>query len=162
MPYLLYQNYIANINKTPGPPLRHYPPVIRALADAKRRSSCSCGVKQTQIDEVKIVTHRRGASLGIATWWQSGTRFEGGPFFRSSHLLQVLDWKAATWSEDRKAPMPPVVEKIHAIVKRHMEVWSQRGPQHLNYWALADAGLLTSGPHPQSQLPRKRKSVASE
>lgn len=47
-------------------------------------SSCSCGVKHTQIDEVKIVKHRRGASLGIATWWQSGTRFEGGPFFRSS------------------------------------------------------------------------------
>jgi len=47
-------------------------------------SSCSCGVKQTQIDGAKIVKHRRGASLGIATWWQSGTRFEGGPFFRSS------------------------------------------------------------------------------
>eukprot|EP00438_Fugacium_kawagutii_P001609 Skav204363 [mRNA] locus=scaffold866:59527:65603:+ [translate_table: standard] len=39
---------------------------------------------------------------------------------------QVVDWKAASWSEDRK-------------------VWTQRGPQHLNYWALADAGLLNSG-----------------
>eukprot|EP00435_Cladocopium_sp_Y103_P072638 s223_g40.t2 len=59
----------------------HYPPVIRALADARRR----------------------GASVSI-----------------------VVDWKAASWSEDRK-------------------VWTQRGPQHLNYWALADAGFLNSG-----------------
>eukprot|EP00913_Durusdinium_trenchii_P019154 g18001.t1 len=59
----------------------HYPPVIRALADARRR----------------------GASVGI-----------------------VMDWKRASWSEDRK-------------------VWTQRGPQHLNYWALAEAGLLNSG-----------------
>eukprot|EP00434_Breviolum_minutum_P018127 symbB.v1.2.015991.t1/scaffold1193.1/size133507/10 len=50
----------------------HYPPVIRALADAKRR----------------------GASLGI-----------------------VLDWKAATWSEDRKAPMPPLCNQSQQIYR---------------------------------------------
>ncbi|CAJ1395604.1 unnamed protein product [Effrenium voratum] len=45
---------------------------------------------------------------------------------RGASVQIVVDWKQAAWSEDRK-------------------VWTQKGPQHLNYWALAEAGLLDSG-----------------
>lgn len=45
---------------------------------------------------------------------------------RGASVQIVMDWKIASWSEDKK-------------------VWSQRGPHHLNYWALAESGLLNSG-----------------
>ncbi|CAE7424018.1 SLC2A3 [Symbiodinium sp. CCMP2592] len=45
---------------------------------------------------------------------------------RGASVQIVMDWKIASWSDDKK-------------------VWSQRGPQHLNYWALAESGLLNSG-----------------
>ena len=125
-------------------------------------SSCSCGVKHKQIDEAKIVKHRRGASLGIATWWQIGKLKQWQSTFSGLRLASGLGLESSDVVRGSEGPNASVVKKIHAIVKRQMEVWSQRGPQHLNYWALADAGLLTSGPHPQSQLRWKRKSVAPE
>lgn len=75
MPYLLYQNAVEAL------PSSHQG---FGRCEEALLLCCSCGVKHKQIDEVKTVKHRRGASLGIATWWQSGTHFEVKSVFRSS------------------------------------------------------------------------------
>ena len=54
-----------------------------------------------------------------------------------------MDWKIASWSDDKKAHDEDL-NVICCFVSR-AKVWSQRGPQHLNYWALAESGLLNSG-----------------
>ncbi|CAE8705809.1 unnamed protein product [Polarella glacialis] len=45
---------------------------------------------------------------------------------RGATVQLVVDWKPAAWSESKK-------------------LWTQRGPQHLNYWALEESGLLQAG-----------------
>lgn len=45
---------------------------------------------------------------------------------RGVEVSLVVDWKMAAWSEETRQ-------------------WTQRGPQHLNNWALEEAGLISAG-----------------
>lgn len=45
---------------------------------------------------------------------------------RGVSVSLVVDWKVGYWSEEKKT-------------------WNQRGPQHLNQWALEEAGLIKAG-----------------
>eukprot|EP00746_Dinoflagellata_sp_MGD_P067711 gnl/MRDRNA2_/MRDRNA2_27952_c0_seq1.p1 gnl/MRDRNA2_/MRDRNA2_27952_c0~~gnl/MRDRNA2_/MRDRNA2_27952_c0_seq1.p1 ORF type:complete len:875 (-),score=154.36 gnl/MRDRNA2_/MRDRNA2_27952_c0_seq1:82-2706(-) len=44
---------------------------------------------------------------------------------RGVEVKLIVDWKVAAWSDEKKT-------------------WSQRGPQHLNFWALHESGLLSA------------------
>mmetsp|Transcript_121352 Transcript_121352/g.387900 ORF Transcript_121352/g.387900 Transcript_121352/m.387900 type:complete len:877 (+) Transcript_121352:81-2711(+) len=52
---------------------------------------------------------------------------------RGADVQLVIDWKIGAWSEKKKT-------------------WTQRGPQHMNMWALVDAGLMDAGClHPRTK-----------